>query len=92
MLRTIQKKISWAKVLILTVYKRCEYLNSNKKVFISLFLGIAVIINNMKFFKVANDHESKEMPDRTGTDLDAGQSLSHSHWGFYLNEFTCTCT
>lgn len=33
--------------------------------------GIAVIINNMKFFKVANDHESKEMPDRTGTDLDA---------------------
>lgn len=33
--------------------------------------GIAVIINNMKFFKVPNDHESKDMPDRTGTDLDA---------------------
>lgn len=33
--------------------------------------GIALIINNMKFFKVPNDPESKEMPDRTGTDLDA---------------------
>ncbi|XP_022327245.2 caspase-8-like [Crassostrea virginica] len=33
--------------------------------------GIAVIINNMKFFKVPDDPESKEMPDRTGTDLDA---------------------
>lgn len=45
---------------------------SNINNFYTLFLGIAVIINNMKFFKVANDHESKEMPDRTGTDLDAG--------------------
>lgn len=45
---------------------------SNIDNFYTLFLGIAVIINNMKFFKVANDHESKEMPDRTGTDLDAG--------------------
>ena len=31
-----------------------------------------MIINNMKFFKVPDDPESKEMPDRTGTDLDAG--------------------
>jgi hypothetical protein len=37
--------------------------------------GIAVIINNMTFFKVPNDPESKEMPNRTGTDLDAGELL-----------------
>ena len=39
-----------------------------------LFIGIAIIINNMTFFKVPNDRESKAMPPRTGTDRDAGNT------------------
>lgn len=33
--------------------------------------GIAVIINNMNFYKVRGDSNSKEMPGRTGTEKDA---------------------